>query len=125
MGYNTTVLILNDAFGEIERHPEEFVENLKPFVNGGKFGLREARKNEIGESDVSFGVGNYANAASVIDVAHADSTQVIMVGGNCATLLGEAYYTGGHHTKEGVKKALNQVLKDYGLKVISASEKKA
>lgn len=40
MGYNTTVLILNDAFGEIERHPDQFVDRLKPFVNGGGYDLR-------------------------------------------------------------------------------------
>ena len=125
MGFNTTVLILNDAFGEIEEHPEEFVEKLRPFINGGPSSFRyndpmgqRDRREGPGKGDVSFSVGRHGNAASVIDVQHADATQVIMVGGNCATLLGEAYYTGGHHTKEGIKEALNQVLKDYGLKVI-------
>lgn len=66
---------------------------------------------------MSFAVGNHANAASVIDVQHADVTQVIMVGGNHATLLGDSYYTGGHHTRAGVKEALNQVLKPAGLRV--------
>lgn len=118
MGYNTTVLILNDAFGEIERHPEEFVAGLKPFVNGAGYNLRENRRDhEIGHGDVSFPVGHYANGVSVIDVQHADATQVIMVGGNHATLLGEAYYAGDHHTRQGVKDTLNQVLKSAGLRV--------
>lgn len=124
MGFNTTVLILNDAFGEIEKHPEEFVEKLKPYVNGAGSDLRrERREHEVGHGDVTFAVGNHGNAAAVIDVQHADATQVIMVGGNSATLLGEAYYVGPHHTKEGVKAALNQVLKDYDLKVVNAPKK--
>lgn len=123
MGYNTTVMILNDAFGQIENNPTEFVDKLRPFINSGGITLADHRavrpERDFGKSDVSFGVGNHGNAASVIDVAHADATQVIMVGGNCATLLGESYYT-GHHTRAGVKDSLNAVLKDMGLKVIEA-----
>lgn len=114
MGYNTTIMVLNDRWGEIEKDPARFVKDLTPFINAG---VRERRTagREIGQS-----VQNEFLFAQtqVIDVAHADATQVIMVGGNTATLLGEAHYTGGHHTREGVKKSLNQVLKQYGLKVI-------
>lgn len=123
MGYNSVVLILNDGFDQIEKHPEEFISSLRPLVVGGI--LRDEQRHpygkgtrDIGDGPASFGVGNHGNPAAVINVAHADATQVILVGQNSATLLGEAYYTGGHHTRDGVKESLNQVLKEYGLKVI-------
>lgn len=123
MGFNTTVLILNDAFDQIEKHPEQFVDQLSQHVKGGKvYRHPMSSLREVGEEAQSFAVGNHGNAASVIEVQHADFTQVILAGGNHATLLGEVPYA-PHHTRDGVKETLNAVLKQYGLKVIEAKKK--
>jgi len=66
MGYNTAVLILNDAWGQILDHPEEFVK-----------GLYEAQ-HEGGD----VGVGFHANVAHVMKTAHADVYRVYITHGN-------------------------------------------
>lgn len=56
MGYNTTVFILNDGFGELQRHPEDFVKGINQrMMEGG-----------------SVAVGNHANCVTVMPTAHAD-----------------------------------------------------
>lgn len=67
MGFNTTVLILNDAWRDIEENPAEFVEKLRRYVNGGL--LRDRHQSpirEIGRGAEAFGVGRHSNAASVM-----------------------------------------------------------
>lgn len=120
MGYNTTVLILNDAWGQIMDNPDEFVAKLNPLISGGlHHELRRQHQGlrEIGSGGVDISVGNHCNAATVICNEHADQTHVILVGGNYATDLGTAW-TYKHHTKESMQSALNAVLDQYGLKVV-------
>jgi len=56
MGFNTTVLILNDALDELKKHPEEFVKKLTLMAQSGEVG--------------SFSVGNHANPVQVVSVEH-------------------------------------------------------
>lgn len=66
MGYNTQVLIMNDALDALEEHPEQFVTGIvRQLHNGG---------------DVS--VGGYVNAATVIPTAHADRFRLLASHGN-------------------------------------------
>lgn len=73
MGYNTQVLILNDALDVIRKNPEGFVEGLYQAI---LVGSREGRDH------IDIGVSGYANAASVIPTAHADTTRVLVSHGN-------------------------------------------
>jgi hypothetical protein len=73
MGYNTTVVIMNDAFDEIKKHPQEFVDNL--------FATQYAAQY-IANSKKDVAVGNYVNAARVVACDHADIHNVIATGGN-------------------------------------------
>lgn len=68
MGYNTTVLILNDGLGEIERHPEQFVERLASQIH----------RMESGDVPV----GNHANPVHVMSTAHADVPRLYYTHGN-------------------------------------------
>lgn len=56
MGYNTTVLILNDGLDQIEKHPEEFVAGIVEKMHGGG----------------TVGVGCHANPVEVMPTQHAD-----------------------------------------------------
>lgn len=75
MGYNTTVIILNDALDQIKKDPL-FAEKLYDAcltVNRGR------------QVDVS--AGNHCNAATVIETHHADVAQPVIIGGNCGYYL--------------------------------------
>jgi len=75
MSYNTPVLIINDALGDIERNPEQFVTGLVSTCLGSHI----AHPNK-GHVDVR--AGAHMNAASVIPAAHADVTRVLVTHGN-------------------------------------------
>ncbi len=76
MGYNTTVLVINDALGEIENDPQ-FGKKLVAAIL-----MKNTSKDPI---DVS--AGSHVNAATVVETHHADRTTLIAVGGNNATVL--------------------------------------
>lgn len=70
MGYNTTVVFLNDALGDIEYDPD-FGKKLADAV------LQVQRGKSV---DVS--AGSHVNAATVIESHHADYYSAVLVGGN-------------------------------------------
>lgn len=83
MGYNTTLIVLNDALHEIE--------------NDKDFGMKVAqatRKVSLGK-EVDISSGYHCNAATVIETHHADGIKLIAVGGNCGQDLG---YVGGYRS---------------------------
>jgi len=71
MGFNTTVVVLNDALGSIQRDTT-FGEKLASAI------LQVALGKPV---DVS--AGGHCNAAQVVESHHADSLIPILVGGNC------------------------------------------
>jgi hypothetical protein len=66
MGYNTTVFIINDGLGEIESHPEQFVEGINHHLNNGG----------------TVAVGCHANCVEVMPSAHADIFRLYASRGN-------------------------------------------
>ena len=71
MGYMTCVSILNDGFDQIEKHPEEFVRNIK-----------KGMSQYHGSSVESYPVGNHANPMDVKRSQHADTPQVVLLYAN-------------------------------------------
>lgn len=71
MGYLTTITIRNDALDQIERNPEEFVENLMDAI-----WEKEAREIRC---------GNHGNAAIVQKSRHADDWAIYVHAGNTVT----------------------------------------
>lgn len=104
MGYNTTVLILNDALSRIKSDPEEFVKSLCRMAGSGK---------ATGDSPIDFHLGSQSG---VIQTHHADNTAIILVGGNSATVLG-ARYGWKHNEPEFQIECLKWVLRDLGHEV--------
>lgn len=106
MGFNTTVVVLNDGLHYIEENPEQFVKNLLQAIN------------EVWSSHEMAYVpcGNHSNVATVVETHHADNTAIIAVGGNCATIAGMA---GGyrHCDDESLEKMLARTLKDLRTKI--------
>ena len=77
MGYMTVVSILNDAWENIKRHPDEFIENIEK----GMFDTKRCRSVEW------YSVGSYVNPMEVSKSFHADNDQVFYVGKNTMTNL--------------------------------------
>jgi len=67
MGYNTTILILNDTIPDIQANPEEFVKNL----------LTQIAK---GEGEIK--CGNHGNVAYVMKTEHANYPRLYFTEGN-------------------------------------------
>ncbi len=95
MGWNTTVLILNDCFSEIERNPEQFVKELKMAINS----MQERRI--LGQTIVT-------------QTHHADDIMVYAVGRNSITnisVIPKKYDEYLEQTCKTAKVYLNAVMK--------------
>lgn len=106
MGYNTTVVIVNDALDQIAKDTK-FGENLA-----------RAIKNKAGvRSRIDVESGNHCNAAHVVETHHADETVLVSVGGN----LGVAqltYHGWDHHEREGQEAMLKEWANKLGFDLV-------
>ena|SRR5688572_22440255 len=93
MGWNTTVVVMNDSLHAIEKDPE-FGKNLASAI------LRASSRS--GRVDVH--AGSHANAAHVVESHHADQTAVVAVGGNLGRVVAELYGWDFKDTEELFKK---------------------
>ena len=105
MGWNTTVLVMNDALGNIEAD-KDFGAKLAQAI----YALSTSDKG----IDVSAVKGGsiHVNAATVIEQHHAGMTALVAVGGNHATPL---LLSGApHHTEAGEVRLLNELAAKHG-----------
>lgn len=109
MGYNTTVLFLNDAANELERDP----------LAGRKIyeGIMTSQRGK----QVDICLGNHVNAATVLAQHHADETQILAVGGNCGSLLYRGW--GAHHTPEHQVRLLKDMADSLGFNLVKKRSK--
>ena len=75
MGYNTTVVVMNDSLHAISRD-SEFGKKLSDAVTLVRRGKQDVHS------------GWHVNAATVIETHHADSIHLVAVGGNVGEDLG-------------------------------------
>ena len=100
MGYNTTILVLNDGLMDITRFPEEFVRGVQAHIGLGT------------EGDVR--VGSHANAAHVMRTEHADVPRLYFTRGNSIIELSEysrstmEYINGPDYLRNFVINAIRQ-----------------
>jgi hypothetical protein len=80
MGYNTTILVLNDALTHIENDPDFGKKLCKAIRELGVMG-------GMRRGPINVPVGGHANPVTVIETHHADQTALIAVGGNNATVF--------------------------------------
>ena len=87
MGYNTTVVVMNDALGTIKDDPE-FGKNLHDAIS--RIAMDRGKTIDVPaytyREDGSI-CGTHCNAATVIETHHADGTAVVAVGGNMGVEL--------------------------------------
>jgi len=117
MGFNTTMVIMNDALSTIRDDPQ-FGERLYDAcvrVNQGP--------QDVAAHSTKGGI-DY-NAATVIETHHADGEAIVAVGGNYGTLIGMAYYVGDKGTKESQLKILEQLADNMGYSLTKKPERKS
>jgi hypothetical protein len=114
MGYNTTILVLNDALHHI-RDDNAFGQKVYQAV------LIHQRDNEK-TTDIS--VHGHCNAASVIETHHADEQHLFLVGGNNAVDLGYAgHWSKDYRKVDDLKSLLNTIAQRHGLQVVKSRKK--
>lgn len=101
MGWNTTVIVMNDALNWIEQD-KDFGAKLASAVRGAVM-PPEVRSRDIAAQTP--GGGCYFNAATVVETHHMDEVVSVDVGGNTAVVVGSRYDPkfsrgGDHHTHE-------------------------
>ena len=117
MGYNTTVVVMNDALNQIAED-KDFGKNLADAImmtngRGGKY-------------DVSS--GGHCNAASVIESHHADGSIAVVVGGNMGEVLGYAgtCRNGNEYVKDETErkaKYFKELARNLGYRVVKLPTK--
>ena len=104
MGFNSTILILNDQLSSIERDPEGFVKEMVNAISSiGCSGDKQ-----------DFHPGQ----STVMSVSHADTVTILAVGGNHSTVLGRVYNGGKHHTPEDQEFILRRLADEYGFRLV-------
>ncbi len=81
MGWNTTVLVLNDALHEIENDPSF----------GKRLGFA-IQQNHMRPGRIDVPVGCHANPVTVLEQHHADQVAMLAVGGNDGRVLGHGFW---------------------------------
>jgi len=79
MGYNTTVVVMNDALSFIEKDPE-FDKNLARAI-------MEAQRGKPVDVAARHANGIHCNAATVIESHHASHDEWVKVGGNTGSVI--------------------------------------
>jgi len=107
MGYNSTVVILNDVLSDLRNNP--------------RFGEKLA--DAIAEQHMTGKPFDVQNGVIVVEQHHADETAVVAVGGNCGTKLG---MVGGytHHTPEDKLRIVKSLANDLGFNLSKQRKKK-
>ena len=103
MGFNTTVVVLNDALESISRD--------------GKFGCNLVDSiMSLGRSNI-VSAGEYVNAATVIETHHADLFSVVLVGRNTGSHLQGLKYP-IHVSLPNPVEALKEIADQLGYRVV-------
>ena len=116
MGFNSTVIVLNDALHLI-REDKDFGRKLADAISHLSLG-----PDVVGRYGVDISSGGHCNAATAIESHHADMNAIVAVGGNCATQLGVTF--GFHHKPESKLEILKQLADGLGYTLRKKPESK-
>jgi hypothetical protein len=108
MGWNTTVVVMNDSLSNIENDPD-FGKNL-----GSAIREHVSRRKER----VDVRARGAGNAASVIAQAHADVVSVVLVGGNYGRVIAQEHNGGNHKDPEDQVKLLREAARKLGYSLV-------
>ena len=118
MGYNSTIVVMNDALHAIGEDPE-FGKKLEQAI------LSSHRVDHPDVSAVSKGGGIHVNAATVIGCEHADVTQVIAVGWNSGKVLDHTHINYHDDSMTTDEKVLRSLADKLGFSLRKKPAKKA
>lgn len=113
MGFNTTLVIMNDAL--------HCIENDKEF--GAKVAAAVSKFGCYGKEHVDVSAGGHCNAATVVDCHHADQTSIILVGGNMGTVA-LPYAGGWKHDEKAQERMVRYWADKMGLTVSKKRKRK-
>ena len=116
MGYNATVVVMLDGLHVIEEHPKEFVDNLVRAIQECTF------PNEHEHYRKWVPCCGHCNVAEVVEGHHADNTAVVLVGGNCGSVV-DLFPTYRHNELEQQEKMLKAALAKVRFAVRAARKK--
>lgn len=109
MGYNTTIVVMNDALDQIAKDPN-FGKNLVAAIEMAK---------QFPDKRQDVAAGNHVNAAHVVETHHADTTVLVSVGGNLG--LVQARSRGWNHHEVTFQVELLRVwAQRLGMRVVNA-----
>jgi len=107
MGYNSGLIILNDALHVIKDNPLQFTEGVVRAIQSAPMSYHR------GASRIDVAVQGHVNAASLFHMAHADEHQVYVVGGNTALVVpGGFTRIGGYQDPKETNLALIKQMAD-------------
>ncbi len=99
MGFNTTLLILNDDFGDINSDPSAWWDSVKSCLLDGNFTRQH-------------------NGFQVASQEHADTTVILAVGGNCVSVLAMISNRGRHTKPEDQLKLIEELADQRGYRLV-------
>lgn len=117
MGWNTAILFLNDAIGEIEGDPKQVVKNISAMMEG-----MSHHSGDIMQPGKSLAVGNHGNPMTLLSRDHADVTNLVAIGGNHGTTLYSGHNGGRHYEKDDQIKLLKQAAEALGYRLSKIPE---
>jgi len=99
MGYNTSMIILNDGLDQIKKDPEF---GSKVAAAAARLDVERWQRSKAGLPfyGVDVSAGCHGNAATVLETHHADATSVVAFGGNRGLVLAEYLYAYGEEEEE-------------------------
>lgn len=107
MGFNSSVFVSNDSLHEIEEDSDF----------GAKLAQAIQRHYSSGEPTYIDGK-NRSRVACVVSCSHADSTTVVAVGGNHASVLGEIANQGKHSKEEDQVELIKRLAEQLGYRLV-------
>lgn len=113
MGWNTTIVVHNDALGEIRDDPE-FGKTLHDAV----------LHLQVEKGPLAVRAGNHVNAAEAIESHHADIIQLVAVGANMAWVMPGSVLRMVHFDVEEMKQEILEDLADkMGYRLVKKNKK--
>ena len=112
MGYNTSVIVMNDAVYQMKGDPE-FGKNLANAISAVDSQRVHAEMNDRPFFGTDVSIGNHVNGATVIETHHADGTSVVAFGGNRGIILAHSVWPYGDDEQEEVR-ILRSLAEKYG-----------
>lgn len=108
MGFNSTLIIMNDCLNEI-KNDKNFGEKVHNAI---------IRYDSMNKKGIDISSGCCVNAATVIDCHHADGTSLIAIGGNYGTIISPYVYGYSHHTEKAKENILRAFANDMGFRIV-------